>query len=405
MWSSLGEMMTSCWSLARLTTDRSLGILGGPDCRGTTTPSGVDGRSRRPRDSLHPRQAAPSLCMDSCLDRFQQQLTAIRAPRTVLTYRRVAETFLTFLEGNANAQPTQNDVEQFLARPTATGFRRSIASRNQELAGVRALATFLRKSGTWTLDPTEEIPFLKESRRDPAFLTTGELARLFEVTAREPEEPLRARNLAILALFSQLGLRVHELVRLDFDQADLVSNTLLGVWGKGGTRVDLPLNAKTADILNRWMTARGELVDDAEAALFVNMSGHSRTRLSIRSTQRLIARLWSKCASPKRISCHSLRHTTATLAITLGVDVSGVGDLLRHTSLDVTRRYIHLVGARRREAVDRLAVTIPSSVITAVPTESHRKPVQGILPNAMAAANDTSISIPEMVDAQDGLSG
>lgn len=317
-----------------------------------------------------------------------------------MAYRRVANMFLAFLEQGVSATPSRNDVERFLARPTVSGERRSAATRNQELAGVRALADFLRKSGTWTSDPTEEIPFIKEPRKDPAFLTSGELRRLFEVTSAETNPVLRSRNLAIVAILSQLGLRVHELVRLDFDQVDLVSRTLLGVWGKGGTRVDLPLNAKTADILNRWMSTRANVAAPDEPALFVGEN--SERRFSIRSAQRLINRLWSKCASPKRISCHSLRHTTATLAITLGIDVSGVGDLLRHSSLDITRKYIHLVGARRREAVDRLAVTIPSSVISRGYPERDDSAGQEA-PSHGRVANVVSTSIPEKVDAQDGL--
>ncbi len=85
--------------------------------------------------------------------------------------------------------------------------------------------------------------------------------------------------------------------------------------------------------------------------------------MSVRTVQRLIMTLWSKCNSAKTISPHSLRHTTATLSITLGTDISAVGDLLRHSSLDITRRYIGLVGARRRAAVEKLAVTIPRKVI------------------------------------------
>ncbi len=189
----------------------------------------------------------------------------------------------------------------------------------------------------------------------------GELGQLFEAAANDEGTNLRARNLAIVALLSQLGLRVHELVALNIAQIDVPSCTLLGVRGKGDTRVDLPMSEEVASIVRSWISARAAWAVLEEPALFItNKSGG---RMSIRSVQRLIPTLWGKCGSTKRISPHSLRHTTATLSITLGTDISAVGDLLRHSSLDITRRYIGLVGERRRAAVEKLAVTIPPQVI------------------------------------------
>jgi site-specific recombinase XerD len=63
--------------------------------------------------------------------------------------------------------------------------------------------------------------------------------------------------------------------------------------------------------------------------------------------------------SAKAVTPHTLRHTAATLAITLGTDISTVAALLRHSDLNTTRRYVHLVDAQRRVAVRRLATGIP----------------------------------------------
>ena len=277
-----------------------------------------------------------------------------------MAYERTARAFLAFL-GKRGDHPRPNDVERFLARPLVSGRPRSAATRNHNLAGTRALATFMKKQGIWQDDPTDDVRFTKESRKDPTFLMRGELGRLFEAAANDSDNIRRARNLAIIALLSQLGLRVHELAGLDTAQVDVPSRTLLGVHGKGDTRIDLPLSDEVASLLAQWISARSAWADPCAPALFITKK--TGGRVSIRSVQRLIASLWTQCGSAKRISPHSLRHTTATLSITLGTDISAVGDLLRHSSLDITRRYIGLVGARRRAAVEKLAVTIPPSVV------------------------------------------
>jgi integrase/recombinase XerC len=166
--------------------------------------------------------------------------------------------------------------------------------------------------------------------------------------------------LAMLALLSQGGLRVHELVALDVRQVDTPSATLLGVAGKGGTIVDVPLNPETLALLADWLGERASVAGVREPALFVSSRG---SRISIRSVQRRIENLRVAVGTAKHVTPHTFRHTAATLALTLGCDLATVGDMLRHADLNTTRRYVHLVDERRREAVRRLGGLIPRDVL------------------------------------------
>lgn len=258
--------------------------------------------------------------------------------------------------------PTRGDAEAFLGRPRRDGGRRSPGGRNQELQALRAFSKFALREGRLPADPTDGVPFLREAPRDPAVLGLDELRRLFTAAAETTEVSRRARDLAILSLLSQLGLRVHELVALDLDQVDIASATLLGVKGKGGTVHELPLNAPTLTLLVAWIAERSSRAAEGEPALFVSSRG---SRLGVRSVQRRLVRLRSEIGTSKRLTPHSLRHTCATLALTLGADLSTVSELLRHSDLNTTRRYLHLVDERRREAVRRLATSIPTTVLPA----------------------------------------
>lgn len=291
---------------------------------------------------------------------FAVYLRATRAPRTASSYERTASAFLAFLD-KREKKPTRDDVEQFLLRPLQKGSPRAASTRNHELAGIRTLAHAFVKDGIWRDDPTSEIPFAKESRRDPTFLLQHELGKLFRAAAMEADPFHRARDVAIVAVLSQLGLRVHELVALDVDQVDVEARSVFGIRGKGNTRVDLAMSAPVAAILKAWIATRASFADAAEPALFLTQ--RTGARVSVRTIQRLISKRWATCSRSKTITPHSLRHTTATLSIMLGTDISAVGDLLRHSSLDITRRYIGLVGERRRAAVDKLAVTIPPEIL------------------------------------------
>jgi hypothetical protein len=78
--------------------------------------------------------------------------------------------------------------------------------------------------------------------------------------------------------------------------------------------------------------------------------------------------------SAKHITPHTLRHTAATLTLTAGTDLSTVAELLRHSDVNTTRRYLHLVDTRRREAVRRLEGTVPAAILPAPLSAAYNTP-------------------------------
>jgi len=310
--------------------------------------------------------------MRESLDAFARDLLSDHlAPRTASTYGAILKSLCAFRGGDTEPL-TPDQIEAFLARSRRDGSRRAASARNLDLAAVRSFMAFARRRLGWVTDPTEGIPFVREAPRDPAVLTAAELGKFFEVTAQCSRAPVRARNLALVAVLSQVGLRVHEAVGLDLQQVDLEGATLVAVRGKGGTVHDLPLNRPAVTLLRAWTVERGERSE--ETALFLSARG---TRLSIRAVESMIARIRKEMGSAKHITPHTMRHTAATLTLSLGTDLSTVAELLRHSDINTTRRYLHLVDTRRREAVRRLEGTVPISLL---PTSPINRPLSEYIP-------------------------
>lgn len=286
-----------------------------------------------------------------------------RALRTIQTYTKVARAFLGTVTGSA---PTTTAIESFLARPRRDGARRATTARNQELAALRSLAKVAVRERLWETNPTEGVRFTRKVPRDPPFLGAEELRQLFRAAAEHPPAGEGPQILAILALLSQTGLRIHELVGLDLPQVDLVTGTLLSVHGKGGTVHDLPLNVPAVTLVTAWLRARSPRAPAGEQALFLSAR---RTRLAARTIENWFVRLRAAMGTAKKVTPHTLRHSAATFALTTGTDLATVAELLRHTDLNTTRGYLHLVDTRRREAVHRLAATVPQDVLDSVGTE------------------------------------
>jgi integrase/recombinase XerC len=341
--------------------------------------------------------------MRDAIDAFHRHLQDRHAARTARTYRTILSSLAEFLDAAAapGSVPSRTDIEAFLARPLGNGERRSAATRNQELAAIRSFAKFAIRDAIWPVNPTDGIPFAREAPRDPAVLTLPEVRRLFEVAACGTGGR-RARDLALLALLSQAGLRVHELVALRVDQVDFLSSTLVAVHGKGGSVHDLPLNAPTLALILAWLAERDRIAKSGESALFVSSRG---TRLSVRSVQHLMASLRGKMGSSKKISPHSLRHTCATLLVALGENLVTVASLLRHEDLRTTTRYVALADSQRRTAVSRLAVAIPPNLVPAPPTPVVAGPEGSViaLPERAPRPADVSEVMENRLDVQHAL--
>jgi len=289
---------------------------------------------------------------------FEQHLASRVSIRTTTAYAAILAHFSGFL-GDRPA-PTRHQIEAFLARPRADGHPRSRGTRNHELAALRAFARFAQRDLGWSHDPTEAVPFLREARKDPPVLSMPELRALFRTTQSLTTTFARSQACAVLALLSQAGLRVHELVALDADQIDRASATLVAIRGKGGTLHDLPISDGTLALIDGWLESRAGVVLPGERALFVGRTGR---RISVRTVQRLIVSLRLALGTAKAVTPHTLRHTAATLALVSGSDLSTVAELLRHANVNTTRRYLHLIDERRRDAVKKLAVAIPAELI------------------------------------------
>ncbi len=318
--------------------------------------------------------------MRDALPAFVRHLLADHhAPRTVKTYGAILASFSASRRGTD--APIRAEVETFLARLRRDGRSRASTTRNQELAALRSFAAFAKGELGWQTDPTDGIEFVVEPPHDPDVLTEQELRQFFETAAQVSRRGERARNLALLVVLSQVGLRIHEAVGLNVGQVDLASATLLGVHGKGDTIHGLPLNAPAVALLGALIAERG--VCERESPLFLSQRG---TRLSIRAAESLVARLRTRMGSSKKITPHTLRHTAATLTLMAGTDLSTVAELLRHRNVNTTRRYLHLVDTRRREAVRRLEGTVPMTILPATNATS---------PSTSRASEATLLKSPE----------
>ena len=189
----------------------------------------------------------------------------------------------------------------------------------------------------------------KLGKRLPAFLSRAEVDRLLASIARQPESPLRARNLAIIHVLFSSGIRVGELVRLDMEHLGM-EQCELRVYGKGA-RERISFISKTAlaalvDYLNTWPELAGRAPGPSDP-LFLNADGG---RLTVRSVGRMLDATGEEAGMEKSLHPHIFRHSFATHLLNNGVDLRVVQELLGHASIRSTQVYTHLGTERLRAA-------------------------------------------------------
>jgi integrase/recombinase XerC len=291
--------------------------------------------------------------MHRLIDRFIDHLEGERglSRHTVRAYRGDLERFLLFLARDflgkeaPSVRPRDVDalaVRSFLASLARTGVGRKTQAR--ALSSVRSLLRFACREETLDHNPALSVRTPKQPHTLPRHLRPGEVEALLDTTSGT--ETLDVRDRALLELLYATGLRVGELVGLDWNGID-VGGRVLRVMGKGGKERMVPFGRHAAEALeswrDRWPETRSRSTQgqssDAGDPVFLNYRGD---RLSARSVRRVIDRRVDEAALAAGVHPHTLRHTFATHLLEGGADLRAIQELLGHSSLSTTQRYTHL---------------------------------------------------------------
>ncbi|HEX5758200.1 MAG TPA: tyrosine recombinase XerC [Thermoanaerobaculia bacterium] len=287
--------------------------------------------------------------MRRLIHRFLEHLGDERAVsrHTLRAYEGDLLRFLDFLARDFLARPPETiapeevdalAVRSFLAAETRRGLGRR--SQGRALSALRSLFRFACREGTLAANPARAVRTPKHPQVLPRHLRPGEVENLVEAPAAGGGNPLALRDRALVELLYAAGLRVGELVALDWTAIDLGAR-VLRVAGKGGKERMVPFGRPAADALRAWLAVWEGLrpADLDGEPVFLNSRGG---RLTDRSVRRLLDRWAAAAGLAAGVHPHTLRHTFATHLLEAGADLRAIQELLGHSSLSTTQKYTHL---------------------------------------------------------------
>ncbi len=237
------------------------------------------------------------------------------------------------------------------------------SSANHRLAALRGVL-----KAAWNLGqiPTEEYhrainlpPIRGESLPRGRALSPGEIRMLFHVCAQDPKAA-GARDAALLAILSGVGLRRSEAVALDLRDYDIETGALTTRSGKGNkARVGYASRGAKA-ALEKWLTVRGEF--EGPLLLPVLKSGCIvRRRLTDQAVLMVLLKR-AKQAGVKHLSPHDLRRTFISDLLDAGADISTVQKMAGHANVTTTTRYDRRGEIAKQKAAELLHVPFDSAL-------------------------------------------
>ena len=302
----------------------------------------------------------PALIQRFFTDRLCVQMEASR--HTVAGYRDTFRLLLRYAGARYGKPPVKLTVEDidadlvadFLVH-TETARGNSARSRNTRLAAIRSFFRFVAMADpTWLLHCQRilAMPNKRYVKRTVTFLDGDEIAALLAAPDRTTWAGRRDHALLLLAV--QTGLRASELVGLTRADIELGTGAHIRCMGKGRKERATPLRRDTAKLLAAWIGNE----KDGSRPLFPSIRGE---RLSRDALEHLVRKhcLTAARACPsigtKRVTPHTLRHSTAMDLLHHGVDPAVIALWLGHENVETTQIYIHADMRMKEKALARVA--------------------------------------------------
>ena len=296
-------------------------------------------------------------------DRLMTQLEA--SPNTIAGYRDTFRLLLRYAGARLKRAPTAFRIEDidadlvgdFLGHVEKVR-RNSARSRNTRLAAIRSFYRFVAMNEPAYALHCQRIlamPSKRHVRRTVNFIDRAEMEALLAVP--DPTTWIGRRDGAILLLLLQTGLRVSELINLNCRDLVCGPGAHVRCEGKGRKERCTPLRRETAKAMQVWLKERAGQADDPA---FPTMRGDRLSRDAVEHLVRKYTLAASRaCGSlrAKRVSPHTLRHSTAMDLLHNGIDRTVIALWLGHESVETTQIYIHADMRLKEKALARVAAT------------------------------------------------
>lgn len=317
-----------------------------------------------------------------CVRLIQQQDASAR---TVASYRDTVRLLLDYLQRVRKKRPTDVAMSD-LDAPAITAFldhlekgrRNSARTRNVRFAAIRSFVRYVSSRDPASLPIVQRvlaIPLKRFARPALTFLSREEVSAVLD--APDGSTWSGHRDRVLFTLLYNTGARVSEAIAIRRSDVSLDAARSVRLLGKGRKQRTVPLWKSTAEQLRSWESRIGP---EPNGYLFPNRRGSPLSRSGVEKRLRdAVTEAAERCPSMrgKKVSPHTLRHTTAMHLLQSGVDITVIALWLGHESTGTTHHYVEANLAMKDEALARLS-DIPTEDVRFRPKDDLLRFLEGL---------------------------
>jgi integrase/recombinase XerD len=281
---------------------------------------------------------------------------------TIASYRDTFRLLLVYLHDTRHLEPTAIGLTDLDASLVLDFLRyleqdrgNSVRTRNVRLAAIRSFAkyaTLREPSVAGAVRSLLAIPLKRTVHPLLGFLSRQEIDAILQ--APDPTTWSGCRDRVMFATFYNTGARVAELTSLRVADLDLGRSRSITLHGKGRKQRVIPLWQQTARQLDSWIHDTGASACDP---VFPGRRGQQLTRAGVEyRLQWAVSRAAETCPAlrERKITPHTIRHTTAMHLLQAGIAPTVIALWLGHESPTTTQLYIEADLAMKEHALATL---------------------------------------------------
>jgi integrase/recombinase XerC len=261
-----------------------------------------------------------------------------RSKNTTVNYAVDLAQFADYLESSGidtSEELNRDCLRGFLRELSGYGFSRGSISR--KLSALRGFSKYLVSVGAIKEDIGSGLRGPRAEVSVPRAIAYEDVVKMIEETGRSSKKS--ARDRLILELLYGAGLRVNELVSIEWDDVD-IGERELRVMGKGSKERRAYFGKPVQELLAAWKAdaaGKGHATEGASPVFYPEKA--KAPRLTERTVHRMVVAV-SRRVGLFGVSPHTLRHSFATHMLEHGAPLRVIQELLGHESLATTQKYL-----------------------------------------------------------------
>ena len=287
-----------------------------------------------------------------------------KSENTIESYEQAVKQYYEFM--NVNGYNTEDDIISNSSWSNLIMFRNMLEEKqlnpytiNVRLSGLKSFFNFLVYARIISENPMDTIEKVSTNsvEQNTDFLTHEEYMRLLDIIGtklpnvkQDNFEYIRARDLLMVGLVLQTGLRISEVLSLTVNQID-TENKRIKLLGKGKKLRVVSFTDDVLTLLQNYTSVRNTIKIQDTEILFLSRTGKKMSRQNVNVN---LKKYCERAGIEKNITPHSLRHTSITQMGESGMSVAKISAVAGHSSTTITSRYLHVNTQIEEEYIPKL---------------------------------------------------